>query len=95
MTTCLISRILLDKGTWDLQGSRTADGGLVKHNKQVGPGWVSSSTIGSDGRVGSGEGVVDRVSAESTSDSGSDSDSDSDSGTVTRSGRWRLVDIRL
>ena len=95
MTTCLVSRILLDKGTWDLQGSRTADGGLVKHNRQVGAGWLSSSSVGSVCRDGSGDGVVDRVSAESTSDSGSDSDSDSVSGTVTRSGRWGVVDIRL
>jgi hypothetical protein len=80
-------------GKGGLQGSRTAEGGLVKHNRQVGAGWTSSSIdVGSDIRAEGGDETMEVVSTESESTSKSDSDSDWDSGTVTRSGT--LVDIR-
>jgi len=60
----------------DIQGNKTAEGGLVKQSKQVGKGCSSSSeVVGSDGLVTGGE----------EQDAESESDTESSSGTVSRS----------
>jgi len=59
----------------DIQGNKTAEGGLVKHSRQVGSGWSSSSeAVSSDCLILGGE----------EEDAESDSDTESSSGTVTR-----------
>jgi hypothetical protein len=59
----------------DVQGSKTAEGGLVKQSKQVGDGVSSSSEVWAD-KAGFGSG--EEYDAES------ESDTESSSGTVTR-----------